>query len=43
MPGSDLNISQVHARVEHGGHKGVAERVRVRPGDPHASNSGQVP
>src|ERR1022692_3503051 len=43
MPGSDLDISQVHARIEHGRDVGVAEHVRVRPGDPHASNFGQVP
>ena len=43
MPGSDLDVPQVHARVEHGGDEGVAEHVRVRLGDPHASNFGQVP
>ena len=43
MPGGDLDVPQVHARVEHGRDEGVAEHVRVRPDDPHASNSGQVP
>jgi len=43
MAGSDLDVAQVHARVEHGRDKGMAEHVRVRPGDPHARGLGQAP
>jgi hypothetical protein len=42
-PGSDLDISQIHARVERGRDVGVAEHVRMRPGDRHAGNFGQMP
>jgi len=37
MPGGDLDIAEVHASIQHGRYEGVAEHVRVRPGDPHAS------
>ena len=37
MAGSDLDIAEIHPSVEHGRHEGVAEHVRVRPGDRHAS------
>ena len=33
MPGSDLDVAEVDAGVEHGRHEGVAEHVRVHPGD----------
>jgi hypothetical protein len=34
VAGGDLDVSQVHASVEHGGDEGVPEHVRVWPGDP---------
>src|SRR5215469_16888284 len=43
VAGGDLDVAQVHARVEHGGDEGVAEHVRVRPGDRHASGLGEAP
>jgi hypothetical protein len=42
VTGSDLDISQVNARVEHDGDRRVAEHLRVRPGDRYSS-SGDVP
>jgi hypothetical protein len=42
MAGGDLDLPQVHARVEHGRHEGMPEHVRVRSGDPQASTF-QVP
>jgi hypothetical protein len=36
VAGGDLDIPQIHARIEHGGDEGVAEHVRVRPRDRHA-------
>jgi hypothetical protein len=39
VAGGDLDISQVHARVQHGRHDCMAEHVGVRPGDPHACRS----
>ena len=38
VPGRDLDIPQVHASIEHGRYEGMAEHMRVRPGDPHASD-----
>src|SRR5450631_895305 len=34
--GSDLDVSQIHAGIEHSGDKSMAKHVRVRPGDPHS-------
>ena len=42
MAGSDLDVAQVNSGVEHGGDEGMAEHVRVRPGDPHSRGTGQV-
>jgi hypothetical protein len=41
--GSDLDVAQVNSGVEHGGDEGMAEHVRVWPGDPHPSGTGQAP
>ena len=35
VPGSDLDIPQVDARVQHGGDKCMAQHVRMRTGDLH--------
>jgi hypothetical protein len=43
VAGGDLDVPEVQTRVEHGHDEGVAEHVRVRPGDPHASRFGQAP
>jgi hypothetical protein len=43
VAGGDLDVLQVHACVEHGGDKGVAERMRVWPADPHTSGVGEPP
>jgi len=43
VPGGDLDVPQVHARVQHGGDEGMTEHVRVRPGDPHSSGVCQAP
>jgi hypothetical protein len=31
VAGGDLNVPQVHARIEHRGDEGMAKHVRVRP------------
>jgi hypothetical protein len=38
VPGGDLDVAQVHACIQHGGDEGMAEHVRVRPGDRYASS-----
>jgi hypothetical protein len=43
VPGGDLDVPQVHASIQHGRDKGVAEHMRVRPGDPHTSGLSQAP
>ena len=43
VAGGNLDVTQVHARVEHGRDEGVAQHVRVWPGDPHASGFSQSP
>jgi hypothetical protein len=43
VQGRDLDITQVHASIEHGRDKGMAEHMRVRPGDPHTSGLSQAP
>ena len=43
MPCGDLDIPEVHARIQHGRDERMAKHVRVWPGDPHASRFGQVP
>ena len=35
MSSRDLGVAQVDAGVEHRGHEGVPEHVRMHPGDPH--------
>jgi hypothetical protein len=42
VAGGDLNVAQVHAGVQHGGDEGMAEHMRVRPGDRHASSFSQA-
>ena len=42
VAGGDLDVAQVHAGVEHGGDEGVAEHVRVWPGDRHPGSFGQM-
>jgi hypothetical protein len=41
VAGGDLDLT--HPGVEHGRDEGVAQHMRVRPGDPHASGFGQAP
>jgi hypothetical protein len=43
MARSDMDIPQVHASVEHGGHEWMAEHVRVRSGNPNAGGFGEPP
>ena len=43
VAGGDLDIPQVHACVQHGRDEGMAEHVRVRPGDPHTRSLGEAP
>jgi hypothetical protein len=43
VTGGDLDVAQVHARVQHGRDEGMAEHVRVRPGNPHARSVSQAP
>src|SRR5262249_19117641 len=43
VPGSDLDIPQVHARIKHGRDESMAEHVRVRPGDLYTRSVGQAP
>ena len=43
MPGSDLDIPQIHARIKHGRNESMAEHVRVRPGDLYTRSVGQAP
>jgi hypothetical protein len=43
VAGGDLDIPQVHACVRHGRDEGMAEHVRVRPGDPHTRSLGEAP
>jgi hypothetical protein len=38
--GGDLDVAQARTRVKHGRDEGVAEHVRVRPGDPHSCAPG---
>jgi len=42
VPGSDLDIPQVHARIQHGCDVCVAEHVRVGSGDLHTGGIGEV-
>jgi len=37
VAGGDLDVAQVNPSVQHGRDEGMAEHVRVRPGDPRAS------
>jgi pantoate kinase len=39
--GGDLDVAQVDAGVEHRGHEGVPEHVRVHAGQFHASVLGE--
>jgi hypothetical protein len=43
VAGGDLDIPQVHARIEHGRDEGMAQHVRVRPGNLDAGSAGQAP
>jgi hypothetical protein len=43
VAGSDLDVPEVDASVEHGRDERVAEHVRVRPGDLDAGGSGESP
>jgi hypothetical protein len=43
VPGGDLHIAQVHASVEHGRDKRMAEHVRMCPCDLDAGGFGEVP
>jgi hypothetical protein len=43
VPGGDLGVPQVQASIEHGRDEGVAEHMRVRPGDPRTSGLSQAP
>jgi hypothetical protein len=41
MSGCDLDVPEVHASVEHGGHEGVAEHVGMHPGGRDPGDLGQ--
>jgi hypothetical protein len=43
VPGGDLDVSQVHASVEHGRDEGVPKHMGVRPGNPDTRGVGQLP
>jgi hypothetical protein len=43
VPGSDLDVPQVHACIKHGRDESVPEHVRVRPRDPHPGGLGEAP
>jgi hypothetical protein len=43
VAGGDLDVPQVHSGIEHGRDEGVAEHMRVRPGNAHPSSFGQPP
>src|SRR5215469_16311882 len=42
VPGGDLDVPQVHARIQHGRDVCMTEHVRVRPGDLHTRGIGEV-
>jgi hypothetical protein len=41
VPGGDLDIAQVDACIEHGGHASVPKHVRVHPRQPDARSAGE--
>jgi hypothetical protein len=43
VAGGDLDVAQVNPGVEHGGDEGMAQYVRMRPGDPHPGGFGEPP
>jgi hypothetical protein len=43
MVGCDLDITQVHAGVQHGRDEGMAQHMRVRPGDSDPSCISEPP
>jgi len=43
VPGGDLAVAQVHARVQHRRDEGMTEHVRVRAGDPYTRSVGETP
>jgi hypothetical protein len=43
VPGSDLDVAQIHSGVEHRGHERVPQHVRVGAGDAHAASLPEVP
>nr|WP_306208683.1 hypothetical protein [Actinoplanes sp. RD1] len=42
MAGGDLDVAEADAGVEHGGHEGVAQHVRVHLGHADAGGGGEV-
>jgi hypothetical protein len=42
VAGGDLDIAQVHPRIEHRGDERVAEHMRMRPGDRHPCSLGKA-
>jgi hypothetical protein len=43
VPGGDLDIPQVHARIQHGRDEGMTEHVRVRSGNPYPGGPRKPP
>jgi hypothetical protein len=43
VAGSDLDVAQVNAGVEHGRDEGMPEHVRVSPGQLDARSPGELP
>jgi hypothetical protein len=41
VSGGDLHITEVHAGIEHGRDEGVAEHVRMHPGQPDTGDLGK--
>jgi hypothetical protein len=37
--GGNLDVAQINSSVEHGRDEGVAQHVRMWPGNPHASST----
>ena len=43
VAGGDLDVTQVDASIEHGGHERVSQHVRVRRRHPHPTLGSQDP
>jgi hypothetical protein len=43
VPRGDLDIPQVHARIQHGGDERMAQHMGVSSGDPYTRSIGELP